>query len=142
MIIGDIDTESVATVEDAQSNKSIDGGEMGRLCSEVIILILLRNLLNRFQISRPHKEGFKRGLLSLDQVDLETIFRRRPIIMRSVPIRTRLLQDWQFWTNQDRSGLGNSSCCHAWSSQGGVVKKSKFREHFAHFALGQSFGGQ
>ena len=55
---------------------------------------------------------------------------------------TRLWQDWQFWTNRDRSGLGNSSCCcHVCSCtvppRGGLVKKSKLRERFAQFASGQ-----
>ena len=43
MTVGDTDTESLATVEDAHpTSPSMVEGEMGRQCSKVIIPILLR----------------------------------------------------------------------------------------------------
>ena len=127
----DTDTESLATVEEAQSNESTDGGGRdGVSAFEGDHPDPVEELAEQFpDLQLPHIEAFTRGLLSLVEVDLETIFRRRPIIVRFptflkgafrralVLAMDEALAGLAVWTNQDRSGLGNSSCCcHVCSS--------------------------
>ena len=87
MTVGDTDTESLATVEDAESNESTDGGRRdGASAFEGDHPDLVEELAEQVpDLQLPHREAFTGGLHSLDEVDLETIFRRRPIIMKSVP---------------------------------------------------------
>ena len=114
---------------------------MGQLRLKVIITTLLRNLLNRFQISNYHT--------------LETIFRRRPIIMRSVPTFLKGVFRGPLVFAMDEALAGLAALDEprqerAWKlfmllprlllhrpSRGGLVKKSKLRERFAQFASGQ-----
>ena len=149
MTVCDTDTESLATVQNTQSNKPTDGGG--------------RDGASAFEGDHPdlveefveHREASTRGLLSLDEVDLERIFRRRPIIMRSVPTFLKGAFRGALVLAMDEALAGLAALDEprherAWKlfmllprlllhrpSRGGLVKKSKLRERFAQFASGQ-----
>ena len=100
----------------------------------------------------PHREAFTGGLHSLDEVDLETIFRRRPIIMRSVPtfLKGAFRGAPVLAMDEGLAAFDEPRQERAWKlfmllprlllhrpSRGGSVKKTKLRERFAQFASGQ-----
>ena len=75
MTAGDTDTESLATVEDAESNESTsDGGGRDGVCAfEGDHPDPVEELVEQVpDLQLPHREAFTRGLHSFDEVDLET----------------------------------------------------------------------
>ena len=131
MTVGDTDTESLATVEDAESNESTDGGGRdGASAFDGDHPDPVEELIEQVpDLQLPHREAFTRGLHSLDEVDLERIFRRRPIIMRSVPEaleglaaldEPRQKRAWKLFMLLPRLLLHRSS-------RGGLVKKTELR---------------
>ena len=150
---GDTDTESLAKYDESTSE---DGGRDGASAFAGDHPVPVEELVEQVpDLQLPHREAFTRGLHSFGAVDLETILRRRPIIiMRSVPtfLKGAFRRALVFAADEALEGLAaldERRQKRTWKlfmllprlllhrpSRGGLVKKTLLRERFAKFASG------